>query len=282
MSEESPYICVDSFPLFSMVQDLVGDSVAVRMPCPSGTNPADWTPTPTDVAVFQNARLFLFNGAGLSPWVETVSLPESKRYDTSQSYENRLLTNEDMVTHSHGPEGAHTHGQIACTTWLDFELTQQQLDSVAQRLALDFPELKNQILERQERLNERLGRFDQSLLAQKAKFASTPLIGSHPVYQYVANRYGMNLPCVHWEPGIVPNAAEIDRLEKLIAETNAKTMIWEGDPEGEVRKIVENHGMKVVVVDPLAARPMSENANWFDLIELQVQRLIEVANDSVE
>ena len=49
-------------------------------------------------------------------------------------------------------------------------------------------------------LRTKLEAFDQRLLAVGTKLAQRPLLGSHPVYQYLARRYQLNLREVHWEP----------------------------------------------------------------------------------
>jgi zinc transport system substrate-binding protein len=42
-------------------------------------------------------------------------------------------------THSHGPEGAHTHSSIASTTWLSPSIRRAQAEAIAGGLKPFFP-----------------------------------------------------------------------------------------------------------------------------------------------
>jgi zinc transport system substrate-binding protein len=59
--------------------------------------------------------------------------------------------------------------------------------------------------------------------------AGRPLLGSHPVYQYLARRYGLSLVELHWEPEVVPDEAALGDLKEILAEHPAAVMLWEGE-----------------------------------------------------
>ena len=69
-----------------------------------------------------------------------------------------------------------------------------------------------------------------------------PLLAPHPVYDYFARRYGLNIRSVLWEPEIVPNARQWAELENIIKEHPAKWMIWEGDPHPDLIARLESLG----------------------------------------
>jgi zinc transport system substrate-binding protein len=49
-------------------------------------------------------------------------------------------------------------------------------------------------------LRHDLATLDGELKAMTASKPALPLMASHPVYQYLARRYSLNLRSVHWEP----------------------------------------------------------------------------------
>ena len=59
---------------------------------------------------------------------------------------------------------------------------------------------------------------DAQLEASFGAAPGAPLLFSHPVYQYLALRYGLNARSLHWEPDAVPSDAEWRRLAVLLAE----------------------------------------------------------------
>ena len=63
-----------------------------------------------------------------------------------------------------------------------------------------------------------------------ARQREQPLLASHPVYQYLAKRYGLNLQSVLWEPEVMPNDEQWDGLQSILETHAAAWMLWEGDP----------------------------------------------------
>ncbi len=278
-AQQTKVVCVDSYPLASVARRLLGDSIKVVMPAPAGTNPADWVPTVEDVNTFQHADVILLNGAGLSSWLDTVSLADSKSVDTSAEFKDSLIMSEQVLTHSHGPGGEHSHGSIACTTWLDLDLFAKQIDVIADSLKRTYPNLKSEISDRHQKLKDELRDLDSQLQVVSKVLAGKPMIASHPVYQYLAQRYGLTISAVHWEPEVTPTAEQIEELKKLQASTGATVMIWEGEPANAVREPVDALGLKSVVLDPGGAQPveLEKNTDWFQLMACNIQTCKELA-----
>ncbi len=110
--------------------------------------------------------------------------------DTSAVFRDRLIKIQDAVTHGHGPEGEHTHGGAAFTTWLDPTLAIQQARAIQQAFRSRWPEHRTRFEEAFEALEKDLVALDRRTRALVTKDKSKPLLVSHPVYQYWARRYG--------------------------------------------------------------------------------------------
>jgi len=87
--------------------------------------------------------------------------------------------------------------------------------------------------------------------------SKVPLVASHPVYQYFARRYGLNIKAVMWEPDVFPDEQMWTQLKEIVKEHPANWMIWEGKPlQKSVAKLKEM-GIESVVFDPCGNRPDS-------------------------
>ena len=95
--------------------------------------------------MLQAADLVLLNGAGYEGWLDKVSISAGKLVDTSAAFRDRWIRVEDQVTHTHGPQGEHAHGDFAFTTWMDLSLARLQAEAVATALADLSPSHGNQI-----------------------------------------------------------------------------------------------------------------------------------------
>jgi zinc transport system substrate-binding protein len=175
--------------------------------------------------------------------------------NTSDAISDRLLPLEGTVTHSHGPEGEHEHEGYAFTTWLDPELATLQAQAVAGPISVLRPDDEPEIRQRLESLKSNLADIDGRLAFAAEALGNEPLFFSHPVYQYLINRYALNGVEVHWEPDHVPDGHAWGHLRATLKEHSAKWMIWEGEPlEGTVAKLAEL-GISSIVFNPCGNRP---------------------------
>lgn len=248
-------IIASNYPLAYFAERIAGTRATVAMPVPAGEDPAFWKPSPRDIGDMQRADLILLNGADYEKWLARVSLPRLKTVDTSAAFKQDFIVIANAVTHSHGPAGTHSHAGTAFTTWLDFTQAVKQAEAVAQGLARKRPELKSQIMDNFASLRSDLETIDSELLALASANPGVPLLGSHPVYQYLARRYGLNLESVHWEPDEMPPAAEWQALQSLNHEHPARWMLWEAQPNADIEQRLKGAGVLSVVFDPCANRP---------------------------
>jgi zinc transport system substrate-binding protein len=86
-----------------------------------------------------------------------------------------------------------------------------------------------------------------------------PLTGSHPVYQYLARRYGLDIQSVHFEPGEMPDPEGWHELERVLESHPAKWMLWEDEPMAETRAKLEELGVESVVFDTCGNKPQEDD-----------------------
>jgi zinc transport system substrate-binding protein len=242
-------VYVVNYPLKYFAERIGGDHVKVEFPVPKDVDPAYWNPDLANISAFQKADLILLNGAGYAKWLAKVSLPRSKMMDTSRQFKDQYIKTKGVMTHSHGAEGQHAHEALAFTTWLDLTLAARQAEAIAAAMGRKRPELRDTFQSSFESLAKDLKVLDQDIqmiISPKAM----PLIVSHPVYDYFARRYGLNIASVHWEPDQVPGDEQWRALKTILKQHPAKWMIWEGQP---VKASVD--GLKALGVDSLVFDP---------------------------
>ncbi len=270
-------VYVVNYPLMYFAERIGGEHVEVVFPAPSVGDPAHWQPDATTVAKYQSADLIVRNGATYAKWMEMVTLPQSKVVDTSAAFADRLITIENAITHSHGPEGDHTHGETAFTTWLDPGLAALQAEAVAAAISAARPAAAGAIDANLVALRADLEALDRRIEGIAAGWGDMPLLASHPVYEYFARRYGLNLESVHFEPDQVPDERAWSELEALVARHRAQWMIWEAEPLPEVRDRLDAMGIGVVVFDPCATRPAT--GDFLSVMQDNVANLGGVSRD---
>ncbi len=151
-----------NYPLKYFAERIGGEHVAVAFPVPAGEDPAFWRPTPEIVVAYQRADLILLNGASYAKWIATATLPRRRLVDTSSAFADNLIAVEG-VTHSHGLDGAHSHGDLAFTTWLDPTQAAAQAKAVTDALARKRPSLRPRFERELHALNRELLELDTAL-----------------------------------------------------------------------------------------------------------------------
>jgi zinc transport system substrate-binding protein len=270
--EDGPLaVFVVNYPLAYFAERIGGELVTVEFPAPADLDPAFWSPTPDVIGEYQAADLILLNGAGYASWISHASLPDSRLVDTSAAFESELIPVEDAVTHGHGPAGEHSHEGSAFTTWLDPQLAVQQARAIHAALKAKLPENEKALSDGFQRLEADLRELDGRLGTIFAGKSGLPLLGSHPVYQYLRRRYELNLKSLHWEPDEAPDEPMWAELAALRQEHPAALMLWEGEPLPATRERLAEMGVTCVVFDPAGNVP--DDGDLLDVMKANAARL---------
>jgi zinc transport system substrate-binding protein len=274
VTESSPLkVVAANYPLAYFAERIGGSRVSVSLPVPADEDPAFWKPTAKAVGDMQKAELILLNGADYEKWLPRVTLSKFKLADTSAGFKATFIRIENAVTHSHGPGGMHSHEGIAFTTWLDFDQASKQAEAVAQAMVRKRPEFKTVMMDNLKLLQDDLAALDKQMKDLADAKPGLPLLGSHPVYQYLARRYGLNLKSVHWEASEMPSAEEWEGIRNTLATHPAKWMIWESKPAEAIVAKLKSLGVGSLVFDPCANRP--ESGDFLDMMEQNLGHLKE-------
>ncbi|MHC4293215.1 MAG: metal ABC transporter substrate-binding protein [Planctomycetota bacterium] len=252
---DRPTVYVVNYPLQYFTQRIGGEFVNVEFPAPANEDPAFWKPDSGCIEAYQNADLIFLNGATYAKWIDMVSLPTSKMIDTSEAFHDKYIQLEQALTHAHGPEGEHAHGAVAFTTWLDPTLAIQHAEAINKSLTRLLPNKADVIEQNYAALKIDLEDLDKRFNLLIANYSDESLLASHPVYQYMARHYKLNLKSIHWEPDEIPQESQWREINELLETHPAKWIIWEDKPLYECSKQLEEIGILSVVFNPCSNKP---------------------------
>jgi zinc transport system substrate-binding protein len=263
-------VFASNYPLAYFAERIADEPDIVAQPKTAG-DPAEWRPSIEEILAIQQADVILLNGADYEKWARTATLPPSRLVDTSTAFKDRYLMVEGGARHRHGPEGAHAHGAVASTTWLDLSLAAEQALAVLEALVAAGVSKTAALRRNHERLREELLALDAAFQQAAAGHDDVPLVASHPVYDYLAARYGLRIESVHWEPEGAPSEEMWAGLEELLARHPAAWMIWEGEPLPESVRRLQAMGLRSIVYAPGGSRP--ENGDFLSLMRRNLANL---------
>lgn len=250
--EGSLVIYTDNYPLQYFTEWIGLDQVEVRFPAPPEVDPAEWHPEDEVIAAYQRADLIILTGAGYAHWADHAVLPEERVLISSASFSDEWIVLPDAITHTHGPEGTHTHDGYAFTVWMDPLFAIAQAAAIRDALSELRPDASTEFNERWKALAGELETLHQEMGAIVQQDPDRPLLASHPVYQYLEARYSLQLESVHWEPDEYPEEDEWSALDQLIEQHPAQWMIWEDTPLPEIEQSLLDRGITPIVFNPTA------------------------------
>ena len=208
-------------------------------------DPANWKPGAEAIARMQSADLVILNGAAYESWLGWVSLPNEILLDTSEGIRDRLIPMENETVHQHGPQGEHSHQGLAFTIWLDPALAMEQARAIERAISELVPENRQAHQAGLASLEARLSALDEALRLAFETLGDQEVIFSHPVYQYLAARYGLNGVSMHWEPGEDPGIKAWIDFREILRRHPALWMIWEDEPGDKTASQLEAIGYAV-------------------------------------
>lgn len=277
---DRPLVYTVNYPLQYFAQRIAGADADVVLPVPADVDPAFWKPDTESILALQRADLILLNGAGYAKWLDKVSLPSHKLIDTSAGFRDRYINVQAGVAHSHGPQGEHSHRGTASTTWLDLSQAAEQARAVKNALSRLIPAREKTFAANFSALAQELDKLDTKMKTIVARDPSQPLLASHPVYQYLARRYSLNIRSVTWEPDSMPPDREWLGVEALLREQPARWMLWEASPMTGIAERLLQAGVQATVFDPCANRP--QEGDFMSVMAANIASLERVFADTVE
>ncbi len=264
-------VAVTNYPLQYFAQRVGGDKITVSFPAPTSVDPAFWRPGQGALSVYQKADLIFINGASYEKWIRRTSLPIRKLVNTSKTFAEHYIHEEDAIVHSHGDEVPHSHGDVAFTTWLDFDQAAMQAQAIYETLKRRQPADTDFFTENWSALLKDLRALDEQAKAIVAHAPDRFLVGSHPVYQYLARRYRIPMTSLHWEPDMLPAEGDWRALQVIIDASQPRSMLWEDMPLAETMQKLKQMGLNSLVFAPCANVP--ESGDWLAVMRQNLQNL---------
>jgi zinc transport system substrate-binding protein len=271
MAAEKLTVYVVNYPLQFFAERIGGEHVNVVFPAPADVDPAYWMPDTPTIAAYQQADLILLNGAGYARWVNKATLPRFRMVITSAGFKEQYIETAEIPTHSHGSEGEHAHESLAFTTWIDFSFAAKQAKAIAEALSRKRTDLRQIFQKNYAALEKDLIALDKTIKEVVSNNHARPLVVSHPVYDYFARRYGLNIKSVHWEPDDLLTNEQMMGLKSILKEYPAKWMIWEGNPMKQSVERLKAIGIDSLVFDPCGNTP--DQGDFLSVMRQNVENL---------
>lgn len=268
-----PLVMASFHPVAYFAERIGGDLIAVECPLPAGADPAGWQPDDDALARMRGADLIVTNGAEFEHWVATSSLPESRVLQTANGFKDEWLTYAKATTHSHGPEGEHSHAGTDGHTWMDPVLAKKQAMAIRDALQTLLPDHASVLAKNFDALAADLDALDADFRAASPEKGPWWL-ASHPAYNYPAKRYGWRVMNLDLDPSAMPDEKAIHEIKHGAVDHGARYLVWESAPSPEVAaKLEKDFGLKNLVVSPAELLDGDGDADFLSVMRENLEAL---------
>lgn len=273
---QRPLVMATAYPLAYFAAEVTGDATQVASLIPAGVEPHEWEPSPRDLVRLQEARLFVYNGAGLEPWAErTLASLGDKAPPAVEASQGMDL----LPAPEHGNDAGAAHGGVADPhVWLDPVLAQRMVERLTEGLARVDAANADRYRANAARLQERLAALDERYRAGLRSCRLRTFITAHAAFGYLAKRYGLQqLAVAGVSPETPPSAGRMAELVLAARQTQAKYVFFEAlTSPALAQTLAREAGLQTLVLDPIegfTAEDAAAGKDYFTAMEENLENL---------
>ena len=261
------------YPLYEFSKRIGGDKAEISLLVPAGVEPHDWEPGPQDIIEIESAQIFVYNGAGLEPFVDRMLKNiESRKLISVNSIEGIELIKEGGASDPH--------------VWLDPVLAKHQVGAIEKAFIRADPANSDYYRANAQALMQDLDTLDAHISKELTPAKKKVFISSHSAFSYFARRYGLKqIAIAGLSPDLEPSPAQIAEIVKLARENKVKYIFFEALVSPKLSEVVaEEAGAQTLVLNPvegLTDDQTKRGENYFTLMRENARNLklaLEVEN----
>ena len=249
------------YPIVEFTRAVAGERARVSALVPPGVEPHDWDPSPPDLARVEKARVLVYNGAGLEPWVD--KLPRGRGLVVVKAVEGLPIRDAGGAPDPH--------------VWLDPVLAQAMVDNIRAGLAVADPAGAAAFEANAQALKGRLAALHQQHEAGLRTCARRDVVTTHSAFGYLARRYGLSVvPLAGVAPESEPSPARLAAIVRFARERKVKYIFLETLVSPRLAETLAREvGARTLVFNPIegVTREQAASATYFTLMEANLANL---------
>ena len=282
-----PSVALSTYALYDAAQAIAGDKIDTFMILPFGVDAHSFEPTPKQVAKIQNAKLVVYSGVGLEPWVggfhfeptvldmsQQVALLEVGHHCSDEKHNEETQKDKDHQEHH-----KHVHHEgIDPHYWLSIE----NMITVSERLAKEFSAMLPQHAEvfEQNKQNyiEKLQALAQQYKQTLASCKQDTLIVNHNAFAYLGHHYKFHIEALTGlSPQSQPNPKVMIELIEHVKREKVNTVFFESFVSDKAMQAIANEAeVEVDVLQPLGnitKKEYKEGKNYIAIMKTNLKKI---------
>jgi zinc transport system substrate-binding protein len=243
------------YPIYDMTRNVGGDRVNVALLIPEGLDVHAFEPTPSAIATVAKAKVLIYNGAGLEPWIDDIIAasgnPGIVRVDSSYG-----------VTLADVPPAFQREGRTADPhIWLSPVIAKKQVANILEGLKAADPGNAAYFTANAANYTAKLDVLDGEARNVSADPATQFFVTFHEAFRYFAQEYNLTQIAVAGPFEESPTASEI---QGVVDQIHAHTLCYVGYESLEnpdiPNSIASQTNATLILMDPIEGLSDADHA----------------------
>ncbi len=259
------------YAMYDFAEKIGGDKVSVINMVPAGIEPHDWEPAASDITNLEKAQVFIYNGAGMEHWVDTVL--------DSLSNKELVITEASsgiILQKGHSEE----EGTYDPHVWLNPENAKSEMNNIKEAFIKADPNNEAYYSENYETYAAKLDALDKKYKETLTALENKDIIVAHEAFGYLCNAYGLNQVGIEGlSPDSEPDPSKMEEIIQFAKDNKVKVIFFEELVSPKVAEtIAKEVGVKTDVLNPLeglSEDDIKAGGDYFSVMETNLTSLAE-------
>lgn len=284
------------YPMYDFAARIGGTRIELINMVPSGVEPHSWEPSAGDIVKLEQADVFVYNGAGMEHWVDTILSAVSSEdlvivetaadlelrdgHDHDHDMDHIAVDDHDEETHvneetDHDNDDGHDHGDQDPHVWLDPLLAIDQMRAIRDAFITADPDGSDYYNDNYAMAKAEFEELDSEFHRRLEKLASRDLIVAHEAYGYLAAAYDLDQIAISGlSPEDEPSPARMAEIIDLAEQRQIGVIFFEELVSPKVAQtIADAVGAETAVLSTLEGLTNEQSSNGDDYISVMRQNL---------
>ncbi len=292
-----PVVYTSIYPLYDFTKKIAGENVTVINITPAGIEPHSFEPSTKLLAELTKASLFIYNGAGMEPYLEKlqkamqkspllmveasrgITLIKHDHQESTVSMETSSETElEASFTHHDENEAVHEHEGVDPHTWLSPACARQIGQNILQALVQIDPEQQATYEKNFRVLQAQLTELDLQYKETLTSCQRKDLVVTHEAFGYLCREYGLNqISVMGLHAEAEPTPGTLKEIIKLVNNKEIKYIFFEALYSPKVAETISREtNTKILVLNPLGSlteKALEDGRDYFSIMKENLENL---------
>lgn len=267
------------YPLYEFTKNIGGEKTSVSSFIPIGIEPHDWEPSAGDLLTLKEADIFVYNGAGIEPFVEKLidsgEYPNVFFVETAHGIE--LIETEEYDEQEE--EQGHDHDLTYNPhVWLDPMLAKHQVGMIRDAMIKVDPTNEQYYEDNAEIYYSKLDSLDSKIRSELSNCKKDTIVPFHNAFTYFAKRYEIKTFALS---GVAPEseatAKELREIIDFVKENKINVIFAEELIDPKLANVLADEaGAQVLILSPLegvSKEDLAKGTTYLDKMEENLQNI---------